>query len=62
MLAEKWTKENKVRQFSQPVSVRLRPMIEVQLRELQGQFPHLTVTQILNDLLEDAIKRLNLPT
>lgn len=59
MLAEKWSNQRKVRQFTVPTTVRLRPAVDCALQDLQCEFPHLTVTQIINDLLEDAISRVN---
>ena len=59
-LAEQWSKSPKVRQMSMPTSIRLRPSVDADIQRLLFEFPHLTQTQIINDLLIDAISRLNI--
>lgn len=45
---------------SVPTSVRLAPDVDVKIQDLREDYPHLTQTRIINDLLRDALQRLNL--
>jgi hypothetical protein len=57
-LAEKWATQGKVRQLSFPTSVRLRPVVDRGIQDLLEEFPHLTQTQIINDLLSQGLENL----
>lgn len=57
-LIDVWAKQGKVRCFSVPTTVRLIPRVDCQISDLKQEFPHLTQTQIINDLLLDALERL----
>ena len=46
------------RAYSVPCSVRLIPRVDCQIQDLREDFPHLTQTQIINDLLLDSLERL----
>lgn len=43
---------------SVPTSVRLAPDVDVLIQDLRLDYPHLTQTRIINDLLRDALQRL----
>ena len=57
-LIDVWAKRGKVRSYSVPTTVRLIPRVDCQIQDLREDFPHLTQTQIINDLLLDALQRL----
>lgn len=57
-LTSQWARQGKVRSYSVPTSVRLIPRVDCQIEDLRHEFPHLTRTQIINDLLLDALERL----
>lgn len=54
-LAEKWASQPRSRVVSFPTSVRLRPDVDVMLQNVLRQFPHLTQSQIINDLLYQSL-------
>jgi len=55
-----WSRTDKPRRraYSVPTSVRLIPRVDCQIQDLREEFPHLTQTQIINDLLLDSLERL----
>jgi len=54
-LAEKWAGQTRSRVVSFPTSVRLRADVDSMLQNVLRQFPHLTQSQIINDLLYQAL-------
>lgn len=56
-LARKWAADRRERSVKVPVSVRLRPETDCRIQELQERFPHLTASQIINDLLAESLDR-----
>jgi hypothetical protein len=59
-LAEKWeVPKKKTRVYNIPTTVRLRPSVVSQIQDILYQFPHLTMAQVINDLLEDALHKYN---
>lgn len=59
-LAQKWSQPIKrQRIYNIPTTIRLRPIVDAQIQDLLDQFPHLSMAQIVNDLLEDALRQYN---
>jgi len=54
-LAHHWSQTPKVRQMTFPTSIRLRPAVDAHIQQILVEYPHLSQTQVINDLLEDAI-------
>jgi hypothetical protein len=53
-----WAKAGKTRRnaYSVPTSVRLRPEIDCKIQNLREDFPGLTQSKIINDLLDQALQ------
>lgn len=55
-LAENWEKRKTI-QFCMPTTIRLSMDNEEGLQLIKKKFPHLTQTQIINDLIADGLER-----
>jgi hypothetical protein len=58
-LVQSWSNSGKTRNYTVPTSVRLVPAVDCKIQGIRRAFPNLTQTQIINDLLLDALGRLD---
>ena len=58
-LVEKWALDRRERRSVKvPTSVRLRPAVDAQIEAVVDRFPHLTRSQVINDLLAEGLDRI----